>query len=183
SAQNARSHRSSGGVSAAQPRTVISTSRWASTERHPKSTTTLSGRVLPDGTVAELTRPRSVQPTGAKSGTAETSAATETGVPFIVDSSAFSRIRPGPVAQRMGLRTRHRTDPRSIRVGDPHFDQPPRLTPRVPEDRGATRRQLRVRGSGVGHLQPQLHSLRVRGTVTSPGQLQEATAEEEHRPP
>jgi hypothetical protein len=101
--------------------------------------------------------------------------------PMLLEHSRLVR-RGGAAAQRMIRRHLHDADTDSVRVGDPHLQQPPRLPPRLLQDRHATLAELPPRHGQVPYLQPQRHAV-PRRPSSAAGHLQEAATQEEHRAP
>src|SRR5215207_234432 len=85
-------------------------------------------------------------------------------------------------AQRMLRRHLHNADPHPIRVHNPHLKQPPRLPPRLPQDRHATLTELPPHPGQLTHLQPQRHARGWRRGGAA-RQLQEPATQKEDRAP
>ena len=92
-------------------------------------------------------------------------------------SSSSSEV----AAQRVVRGHLDQHDPHSVGVGDPALDQAPWFGPRLAQNLHARLRQAGVLGVHVAHLQPQRETAG-RSVLRSARDLQQAVAEEEHRP-
>jgi rhodanese-related sulfurtransferase len=80
-------------------------------------------------------------------------------------------------AQRVVLRHLDEHDPDAVRIGDPALDQPPRLPPRLAEDRCTRSRQAVDLRNDVADLEPQRHP--AHRAVGAAGHLEQSVPGEE----